>query len=55
MGEKQGGKTELEKKPSWRNIERQVLVFFALSKDPRDSQVLEGIGARSISNAKVKC
>lgn len=54
-GRKQAGKTELEKKPSWCNNERQVLVFFALSKDLRGSQVLEGIGARSISNAKVKC
>lgn len=51
MGEN-GGKTELEAKSSWCNNERQVLVFFALSKDLRDSQVLEGIGVRSISSAK---
>lgn len=47
-----------EEKQSWRKsrpgvtMKDMFLSFFALSEDLRDSQVLEGIGARSISNAK---
>lgn len=45
-------KTELEEMSFWCNTERQVPVYFALSENLRDSQVLKGIGTRSISNAK---
>lgn len=53
----QGGKLR-EKTRSWEelsflcNTERQVPVYFALSENLRDSQVLKGIWTRSISSAK---
>lgn len=45
-------KLELEEMSFCCNTERQVPVYFALSENLRDSQVLKGIGTRSISNAK---